>query len=104
MIYANYVEYGAREAILEFRPDHRRYMFGLLEQGKLVAAGSFPDDVGGLYLYEADSQESANQFMMDDPFYLGNAIKSYRILPWEVHGANTSLLTVAKMPSEQPSR
>ncbi len=96
MIYANYIEYGARQKILELRPSHREYMFGLIDQGKAVAAGSFPDDLGGLYLYQTDSQESAEKLMLDDPYYIGNAIKSYRITAWEVHGANPALLIVAR--------
>lgn len=96
MIFANYLEYGERERILELRPAHQKYLFGLLEQGKLVAAGSFPGDVGGLYLYEAESQEEAEQFMLNDPYALGDAIKSYRITAWEVHGVNTTLLRVSQ--------
>ena len=96
MIYANYIEDGAREKIHELRPSHRKYMFGLINQGKAVAAGSFPDDVGGLYLYQTDSQESAEKFMLEDPYYVGNAIKRYRITAWEVHGVNPALLVVAR--------
>jgi uncharacterized protein YciI len=99
MIYANYLHYGDREKILRLRPAHQKYLFGLLEQGKLVAAGSFPEDVGGLYLYEADSSEAAEQLMANDPYVLGNAIASYRITAWEVHGANPDLLRVSKKPA-----
>jgi uncharacterized protein len=95
MIYANYLQYGERSKILILRPAHQKYLFELLDQGKLIAAGSFPDDVGGLYIYEAESQEAAENLMTDDPYFLGNAIAGFRIVAWEVHGANPALLRVA---------
>jgi len=96
MIFANYLKYGDRAKVLELRPSHQKYLFGLIDQGKAVAAGSFPDDVGGLYLYETDTQESAEKLAREDPYVLGGAIRSYRILAWEVHGANPALLKVSK--------
>jgi uncharacterized protein YciI len=96
MIYANYVQYGDRKKILELRPSHQKYLFGLIDQGRAVAAGSFPEDVGGLYLYETDTQQSAESMMTNDPYFLGGAIASYRIMAWEVHGANPNLLRVSK--------
>jgi uncharacterized protein YciI len=94
MIYANHVEYGERAKILALRPAHQRYMFDLLDRGKAVAAGSFPDDVGGLYLYEVETQDAAESLMREDPYFIGGAIASYRIMLWEIHGANPSLLRV----------
>jgi uncharacterized protein YciI len=99
MIFVNYLQYGERERILELRPAHQKYLFGLLEQGKLVAAGSFPEDVGGLYLYETDSQEAAELLMASDPYVQGNAIASFRITAWEVHGVNPDLLRISKKTS-----
>ena len=96
MIYANYVKYGDRNKILELRPLHQKYLFGLIDRGLAVAAGSFPDDVGGLYLYETDTQQSAERMMTNDPYFVGDAIASYRITAWEVHGANPDLLRVSK--------
>jgi uncharacterized protein YciI len=94
MIYANYVEYGERAKILALRPSHQRYMFDLLDRGCVIAAGSFPEDAGGLYLYEAETQADAEGLMSNDPYFLGGAIASYRITQWEIHGANASLLRV----------
>lgn len=94
MIYANYVAYGERAKILALRPSHQRYMFDLLDRGCAIAAGSFPEDAGGLYLYEAETQNAAESLMSNDPYFLGGAIASYRIALWEIHGANPSLLRV----------
>ena len=99
MIFANYVRYREEARILKLRPEHRKYMFGLLDQGKVVAAGSFPNNSGGLYLYEVESQEAAEHLMTADPYFLGNAIAEYHIAEWEVHGANPALLQVAKDPA-----
>jgi uncharacterized protein len=99
MIFANYVRYGDEARILKIRPEHRKYMLALLDRGKVVAAGSFPSNSGGLYLYEVDSREAAEQLMTADPYFLGNAIAEYHIAEWEVHGANPALLQVAKDPS-----
>jgi uncharacterized protein len=96
MIFANYVRYGDEGRILKIRPEHRKYMFALLDQGKVVAAGSFPKNLGGLYLYEVESREAAEQLMIEDPYFLGDAIAEYQIAEWEVHGANPELLRVAK--------
>jgi uncharacterized protein len=99
VIFANYLEYGDRDKVLELRPSHQKYLFDLMDQGKVVAAGSFPDDVGGLYLYEADTEKSAEKLMLEDPYVLGGAIQSYRILAWEVHGAKPALLKVSNKAS-----
>lgn len=88
MIFANYVKYGVEARIIELRPEHRKYMFGLLDQGMLVAAGSFPNNSGGLYIYDVESQSTAEGLMTDDPYFLGDAIAEYHITPWEIHGAN----------------
>jgi uncharacterized protein YciI len=96
MIFANYVQYGDEARILKIRPEHRKYMVALLDEGKVVAAGSFPNNSGGLYLYEAESREAAEQLMTADPYFLGNAITEYHIAEWEVHGANPALLRAAK--------
>ena len=96
MIFANYVRYREEARILKLRPEHRKYMFGLLDQRKVVAAGSFLNNSGGLYLYEVESREAAEQLMTADPYFLGNAIAEYHIAEWEAHGENPSLLQVAK--------
>ena len=45
MIFANYVRYGDEARILKLRPEHRKYMFGLLDHGKLVEEGLSSDGV-----------------------------------------------------------
>ena len=95
MVFANYVEYGEGALILELRPAHREYMKKLIDNGRAVAAGSFPDNSGGLYLYAVESQAAAEQLMTDDPFFIGGAIADYRITHWEIHGVNPALLRIS---------
>src|SRR4029077_15701990 len=95
----NYVRYGDENGKLKILPGHRKDMFSLLDQGKVVAAGAFANNSGGLYLYEVEFREAAEQLMTADPYFLGNAIAEYHIAEWEVHGANPALLQVAKDPA-----
>src|SRR5262249_47735844 len=54
MKFAATIEYTPDKAKIEqVRPAHRKYLTGLLQQGKLAAAGPFMDDSGALIVYEA---------------------------------------------------
>lgn len=64
------------------RPEHRRYLGGLQDQGKLVAAGPFANDVGALIIYEADSEEAVGHLIEDDPFYKAGIFAQYTIRAW----------------------
>ena len=100
MIFANYVTYGDRAKILKLRPTHQKYLFGLRDRGLVVAAGSFPEDVGGLFLYETDTLESAEQLKAGDPYVLGGAIAHYKITPWEIHAVNPALLRLTHFAAD----
>ena len=67
MIFASYVRYGEEARILKLQPEHRKYMFGLLNQGKVVAAGSFPNNSGGLYLYAIRTLSKLAHFQTKSP-------------------------------------
>ena len=97
MIFANYIRYGEEAQILRLRPAHREYMGGLIDSGRAVAAGSFPNNSGGLYLYAVEFQAAAEKLMTDDPYFLGGAIAEYQITAWEVHGVNPALLQISKL-------
>jgi uncharacterized protein YciI len=68
--------------IAEVRPEHRRYLGSLQEQGKLVAAGPFANDVGALIIYEADSEEATSQLIQNDPFHKAGIFAQYTIRAW----------------------
>jgi len=69
MKYVSYVTYTTDKAkVAAHRPAHREYLSELLERGNLVACGPFADDSGALFIYDADSAESAATLVAKDPF------------------------------------
>ena len=81
-----------KERIQQARPEHRQYLGGLREQGKLAAAGPFTDDSGALIVYEAGSKEEAESFLKADPFNQNGIFLKYQIRPWNTVFANRELL------------
>jgi uncharacterized protein YciI len=66
VIYAKYT--SDKEKILAHRPAHRDYVGKLVREGKLVLAGPFVDDSGGLFIYDVESPEAASMMVSEDPF------------------------------------
>jgi uncharacterized protein len=95
VIYVNYLKYSEdRAKVQSLQPAHNKYLRGVMAQGKLLAAGPFPEWTGGLYIYEAETAEEADALMSNDPYAIGGAIESYKITPWELHGVNLNLFRV----------
>ena len=88
--YATYTTDKAKNAT--HRPAHREYLSRLFDQGKLVAAGPFKDDSGGLFIYEADSVEAASALVAGDPFSTNNVYQKFELKPWTLVFSNTELL------------
>jgi uncharacterized protein len=82
MKFAVIFSYANQGKIAEVRPAHREYLAALKQHGKLVAAGPFVDDSGALIIYEAESEEEAQQIIKGDPFYESGIFDSYLIRPW----------------------
>lgn len=82
MKFATVFEYGNQDQIAEVRPKHREYLTSLKESGKLWASGPYTDDSGALIIYEADSQEEAEQLIANDPFRKAGVFQNYTIKPW----------------------
>ena len=97
MIYMCLMDYSAdRSRIEAVRPHHQAYLFDLIDQGKLISAGSFlPDDDGGLFLYEAATLHDAEDLVRNDPYVREQGlIVSWKLREYEVHGINRDLLRV----------
>ena len=93
MKFANYIRYVEdQDSIAVIRPTHRAYLHGLLERGQLAAAGPFTDGSGALFIYEADSIDTARGLAEADPYTLGGVIKQQTITPWTLVYSNTDLL------------
>lgn len=84
-IFAVMLEYGASpERIAEVRPEHRAYLAGLLEAGKLVQAGKFADDSGGLLIYETEDYAAAQEILANDPFSMKGVVTGASIKEWSI--------------------
>ena len=83
MKYAAIFTYPAdQDLVQQTRPEHRRYLSRLLEQGKLVTAGPFTDGSGALIIYEADSDDAVRRLIEDDPFRRAGVFLTYSVRPW----------------------
>jgi uncharacterized protein YciI len=93
MLFANYIQYiDDPERIAAIRPTHRAYLKGLLDQGKLAAAGPFADGSGALFVYAADTIDKARELAEADPYTQGGVIKEQTIHPWQLVYSNTGHL------------
>lgn len=82
MKFATFIEYGNHDVIAEHRPRHREYLSKLQNEGRLAASGPFEDDSGALIIYEADSQEQAEELLENDPFREAGVFQHYTMKPW----------------------
>ena len=83
MKYAAIIEYlHDADKVQSVRPAHREYLGALREQGKLVASGPFADGSGALIVYEAESQEAAEELLQNDPFNRAGVFVAWVIRPW----------------------
>lgn len=55
------------------RPVHLKYIDGLYKQDKVVFAGPFTDNKGGMVIYRADSYEEAKKMAEEDPVVIEKA-------------------------------
>ena len=105
MIYMCLMDYCEdRKRIESVRPHHQAYLCRLIDQGKLISAGSFlPDDDGGLFLYEAATLRDAEGMVQDDPYIREGLITTYKLREYEVHGINRDLLRVTGHSPSTPA-
>jgi uncharacterized protein YciI len=93
MTFAATIDYTPdKTKIAEIRPSHRDYQEGLRQQGKLVIAGPFTDDSGGLIVYNAATKEDAEAIIRNDPFFKHGIFVSWTIREWRIIKANFDLL------------
>jgi uncharacterized protein YciI len=50
------------------RPEHKRYMASLAELGVLVSSGQQDPPVGGVILFDVDTEAEARELLAADPF------------------------------------
>lgn len=64
------------------RPAHLKYASDLFEQGKVFAAGPFPDGLGGLVIYDCESDEEAKRLANADPAVTSGA-RTVEVRAWK---------------------
>lgn len=86
------IEYNTdRSKVDQFRPEHRAYCAKLKEAGQLAASGPLTDGFGGLFIYEVDSLEAAEQLLKADPFHREGVFAQWTIRPWTIAVVNREL-------------
>lgn len=83
MKFATVFHYSNKEKIPDYRPEHRTYIAGLREAGRVTAAGPFEDDSGALIVYEAESAAEVEKLIEDDPFFKAGIFAEKTIKPWK---------------------
>ncbi len=67
ILYAAFLETVDKEKDAEVLDEHLKYLYGLLDAGKVAAKGPFTDHSGGLIVYKAESMEEAVKMLEEDP-------------------------------------
>lgn len=74
-----------------FFTQHRVYLHGLLDNGRLSAAGVLADGAGAVWVYDADTLDDARDVLENDPFNAAGVFTSYDLRPLEYWSAKASL-------------
>lgn len=73
-----------KDEIARVRPAHREHLAAQFEAGRLVHAGPFLDDSGGMAVYTADSIEEIHEILAADPFTLGGIVTGTVVKEWKM--------------------
>ena len=70
---------------------HRVYLRGLLDDGRLAAAGVLADGAGAVWVYDADTLDGARALIEDDPFHAAGVSTTYDLRPLEYWSAKAAV-------------
>ena len=87
--YAVYITDAAR--VVAVRPAHREYIKTLLTIQKLAVAGPLNCNEAGIYVYEANSLEEAEELARNDPYKKEGIWASFKVSLWDVGAFNPNL-------------
>jgi uncharacterized protein YciI len=91
--YVNYATYVSDRSLVErVRPAHRSYARAIKANGKLIMAGPFADDAGGLLIYRAQSKDEAMALVLEDPYHAEGVFNTYALSEWRLFGFNERLI------------
>ena len=74
--------FTSAEKRMAHRAEHRVYLKQLVDEGKLLMAGPFEDESGGLIVFEAVDQAEVEGMMANDPFTINGVFATTEIRPW----------------------
>lgn len=74
------------EFVNEHRPEHRKYVQQLIDQGQLLAAGPLVEDdsAGGLLLFSVETKDRVLELANGDPFVIQGVVTSQTVSEWQV--------------------
>ena len=67
---------------LAARPAHRERLQRLHGEGKLLAAGPFPDDSGALLIFDVPAEPDLDRILSEDPYYQAADVTITRRQEW----------------------
>lgn len=70
------------DLISAIRPTHREWLAEQLERGTLLASGPMVNRPAALLIWKADSIESLNELLDQDPFEVAGVISERTIEEW----------------------
>ena len=74
--------FASAEGRMAHRSAHREYLHEQVAQGKLLMAGPFADESGGLIIFEAEDEAEVAEIMAHDPFTTEGVFATTEIRPW----------------------
>lgn len=78
-----YTYLNAPDALDEVRPEHRAFLRGLADDGRLVTSGPLTDEpAGALLLLKVASVDEATELLADDPFQREGLVTDVVARPW----------------------
>ncbi len=76
--------FASAEKRMEHRAEHRVYLNQLVAEGKLLMAGPFADEKGGIIVFEAVDQAEVESMMANDPFTINGVFATTDIREWSL--------------------
>ncbi|RSM68882.1 hypothetical protein DMH04_46715 [Kibdelosporangium aridum] len=73
-----------RDKLAAVRPAHRDYLRGLVDQGIVVAAGPWADDLGGFVVYQVEDRAQLDKVLAEDPYSTEGVAAKRDVREWDI--------------------
>ena len=82
MKFAAVIEYSKDKShVRSLGQKHHDYLAGFIDNGQLFAAGPMTDHHGALWIFEADTRETAEAMIQADPYNAAGVFVKWQIHP-----------------------